>query len=134
MARIPEQEIERPKNEVSVERLVGTAGIELKKSGKDWLGRCPFWSFRTSDSMSGETLRIVSLARSGPRDMHDCPNWSSRSKRAWPTTGPGATPPRQRKGSARTSSSSSPASFGSRGLPGWMIATWQLSAASTSWR
>ena len=42
MARIPETEIERLKNEVSVERLVEGSGIELKKSGKDWLGRCPF--------------------------------------------------------------------------------------------
>ena len=42
MARIPEQEIERLKNEVSVERLVEASGIELKKSGKDMLGRCPF--------------------------------------------------------------------------------------------
>jgi DNA primase catalytic core len=42
MARIPEQEIERLKNEVSVERLVEASGIELKKSGKDWLGKCPF--------------------------------------------------------------------------------------------
>jgi DNA primase catalytic core len=42
MARIPEQEIERLKNEVSVERLVEASGIELKRSGKDWLGRCPF--------------------------------------------------------------------------------------------
>lgn len=42
MARIPEAEIERLKSEVSVERLVGASGIELKKSGKDWLGRCPF--------------------------------------------------------------------------------------------
>jgi DNA primase catalytic core len=42
MARIPEAEIERLKEEVSVERLVEAAGIELKKSGKDRLGRCPF--------------------------------------------------------------------------------------------
>src|SRR5882724_3569446 len=42
MARIPEQEIERLKNEVSVERLVEASGILLKKSGKDLLGRCPF--------------------------------------------------------------------------------------------
>lgn len=28
--------------EVSVERLVESAGIALKKSGKDWLGQCPF--------------------------------------------------------------------------------------------
>ena len=42
MARIPETEIERLKNEVSVQRLVEASGIELRKSGKDWLGCCPF--------------------------------------------------------------------------------------------
>jgi DNA primase catalytic core len=42
MARIPDTEIERLKSEVSVERLVEASGIELKRSGKDRLGRCPF--------------------------------------------------------------------------------------------
>ncbi|MFY7907254.1 MAG: CHC2 zinc finger domain-containing protein, partial [Burkholderiaceae bacterium] len=42
MARIPQQELERLKEEVSVLRLVEGAGVELRKSGKDWLGRCPF--------------------------------------------------------------------------------------------
>jgi DNA primase catalytic core len=42
MARIPESEIERLKNEVEVARLVEASGIELKKGGKDLLGRCPF--------------------------------------------------------------------------------------------
>ncbi len=42
MARIPEQEIERLRNEVSVERLVEASGVELKRAGKDLLGRCPF--------------------------------------------------------------------------------------------
>lgn len=42
MARIPEQEIERLKAEVSVERLVEGSGIALKRSGKDFVGRCPF--------------------------------------------------------------------------------------------
>ena len=42
MARIPEETIERLKEEVSVERLVEDSGIALKKSGKDRLGRCPF--------------------------------------------------------------------------------------------
>ena len=42
MARIPDTEIERLKNEVAVERLVQESGIELKRGGKDWLGRCPF--------------------------------------------------------------------------------------------
>ena len=42
MPRIPDTEIERLKNEVSVERLVEASGIELKRGGKDLLGRCPF--------------------------------------------------------------------------------------------
>ncbi len=42
MPRIPQTEIERLKSEVSVQRLVESSGVELKKSGKDWLGRCPF--------------------------------------------------------------------------------------------
>jgi len=42
MARIPEQEIERLKSEVCVERLIESSGVGLRKSGKDWLGQCPF--------------------------------------------------------------------------------------------
>jgi DNA primase len=42
MARIPETDIERLKAEVSVERLVEASGIDLKRGGKDLLGRCPF--------------------------------------------------------------------------------------------
>jgi len=48
MARIPETELERLKGEVSVERLVQASGIELKKSGKDWLGCCPFHADETA--------------------------------------------------------------------------------------
>lgn len=42
MARIPETDLQRLKDEVSVQRLVEAAGIELKKIGKDIAGRCPF--------------------------------------------------------------------------------------------
>ena len=42
MARIPEQEIERLKQEVSLISLVERQGITLKKHGKDYLGLCPF--------------------------------------------------------------------------------------------
>ncbi|MBP9229539.1 MAG: toprim domain-containing protein [Azonexus sp.] len=42
MARISDAELERLKKEVSVERLVESSGIELKKTGKDLVGRCPF--------------------------------------------------------------------------------------------
>ncbi len=41
MARIPEDELDRIKNEVSVQRLVEASGVELKKMGKDLRGRCP---------------------------------------------------------------------------------------------
>jgi DNA primase catalytic core len=42
MARIPDEEIERLKQEVSLQRLVEAQGIELKRHGADLLGLCPF--------------------------------------------------------------------------------------------
>jgi DNA primase len=42
MARIPEHDIQRLKDEISVLRLVESAGVELRKTGKDWAGKCPF--------------------------------------------------------------------------------------------
>ena len=51
MARIPETELQRLKDEVSVQRLVEASGVELKKAGKDWLGRCPFHKPDTDPSL-----------------------------------------------------------------------------------
>lgn len=42
MARFTEAELEQLKNTISVERLVESAGIVLKRSGKDKIGLCPF--------------------------------------------------------------------------------------------
>jgi DNA primase len=42
MARIPDTEVQRLKDEVAVQRLVEAAGVELKKTGKDLSGQCPF--------------------------------------------------------------------------------------------
>ena len=42
MARIPDSEIERLKKEVPIERLVMGFGVELKRHGAEWIGRCPF--------------------------------------------------------------------------------------------
>lgn len=42
MARIPEEEIERLKNEVSLERLAEARGVKLTRHGADLLGLCPF--------------------------------------------------------------------------------------------
>ena len=41
MARIPEVEIQRLREDISVQRLVEESGVDLKKTGKDFAGRCP---------------------------------------------------------------------------------------------
>lgn len=61
MARIPNDELERLKAEVSVQRLVEAAGIELKKAGKDQLGRCPFHADDTA-----------SLVVTAPKNLWHC--------------------------------------------------------------
>jgi DNA primase catalytic core len=42
MARIPEDEVERLKREVSVQRLAEARGIKLRRHGADLIGLCPF--------------------------------------------------------------------------------------------
>jgi DNA primase len=47
MARIPDQEIERLKREVSLERLAEARGVKLKRHGADLIGLCPFHDDRS---------------------------------------------------------------------------------------
>ena len=47
MARIPDDEVERLKREVSVQRLAEARGIKLTRHGADLLGKCPFHNDRT---------------------------------------------------------------------------------------
>jgi DNA primase catalytic core len=47
MARIPEDEVERLKREVSVQRLAEARGIKLHRHGADLLGLCPFHDDRS---------------------------------------------------------------------------------------
>src|SRR5262245_44019146 len=42
MARIPDDELERLKQEAPVRRFVEARGIELRRHGADLLGLCPF--------------------------------------------------------------------------------------------
>jgi DNA primase len=56
MARIPEAQVQRLKDEVAVQRLIEEAGIELKRVGKDLAGRCPFHD-------DGEPSLIVTPAK-----------------------------------------------------------------------
>jgi DNA primase catalytic core len=47
MARIPEDEVERLKREVSVQRLAEARGVKLVRHGANLLGKCPFHNDRT---------------------------------------------------------------------------------------
>jgi DNA primase catalytic core len=47
MARIPENEVERLKKEISVQRLAEARGIKLTRQGANLLGKCPFHDDRT---------------------------------------------------------------------------------------
>lgn len=47
LARIPDEVIERLKEEVALQRLVELAGVELRRQGKDLVGLCPFHEDRT---------------------------------------------------------------------------------------
>lgn len=42
MARIPDEEVDRIKRDIALERLVRSRGIELRKHGADLIGLCPF--------------------------------------------------------------------------------------------
>jgi DNA primase len=46
MARIPENEVERLKREISVQRLAEARGIKLTRQGANLLGKCPFHAER----------------------------------------------------------------------------------------
>ena len=58
MARIPDHEIERLKSEVSLVRLVESAGVELKKQGKDLVGRCPWHEDNTPSLLVSEAKNL----------------------------------------------------------------------------
>jgi DNA primase catalytic core len=47
MARIPENEVERLKKEISVQRLAESQGIKLTRQGANLLGKCPFHDDKT---------------------------------------------------------------------------------------
>ena len=58
MARIPDEEIERIKGEVSLVRLVESSGVELKRQGRDWHGRCPFHDDKTPSLVISEDKNL----------------------------------------------------------------------------
>ena len=47
MPRIPDEQLERLKQDISLQRLVEARGIELKRHGADLVGHCPFHDDKT---------------------------------------------------------------------------------------
>jgi DNA primase len=47
IARIPDQVVERLKNEISIQRLAEARGVALTRHGADLHSRCPFHEDRT---------------------------------------------------------------------------------------
>lgn len=58
MPRIPQEELERLKREVSLVRLIGSQGHELKKRGKDWVMRCVFHEEETPSLSVSESKNV----------------------------------------------------------------------------
>jgi DNA primase len=71
MARIPDEELERLKNEISLERLVRARGVELRRHGADLIGLCPMHD-------DHETSLVISPAK----NLWHCPwarvRWAAR--------------------------------------------------------
>jgi DNA primase len=58
MARIPDADLQQLKDEISVQRLIESAGVELKKLGKDWAGKCPFHADDTASLVITPTKNL----------------------------------------------------------------------------
>ncbi|MBY0573405.1 MAG: toprim domain-containing protein, partial [Undibacterium sp.] len=58
MARIPDEELQRLKTEVSLVRLIELAGIKLKKQGKDYAANCPFHDDSTASFIVTENKNL----------------------------------------------------------------------------
>lgn len=96
--------------------------IAIKITGRKPMSGCPDSAMaRTPAPVSGSHCTRLADLTLGAAFCLSCEQNAAPYRRV-----------RQRKGSARFINSSRPGSAGLRGLPGWMIETWQFSAASTS--
>lgn len=58
MARIPDDQIEKLKQDVSLLRLIQSQGHQPKKQGKDWVMRCPFHDDKTPSLVISEGTNL----------------------------------------------------------------------------
>ena len=79
MARIPDEEIERLKREVSVERLAEARGVKLRRSGKNLMGLCPFHK-DTNPSLSIDPVQNIWNCLGACRRGGDVIAWVMRAE------------------------------------------------------
>ena len=79
MAYIPDEEIERLKREVSVERLAEARGVKLRRSGKNLMGLCPFHK-DTNPSLSIDPVQNIWNCLGACRRGGDVIAWVMRAE------------------------------------------------------
>jgi hypothetical protein len=67
MARIPKEEIERLKAEVSVQQLAEVRGIKLERHGTDLIGLCPYHDDKQPSLVITPTENLWNCLGSWPR-------------------------------------------------------------------
>lgn len=81
MARLPDELVERIKREISVERLAEARGIQLRRSGKELIGLCPFHK-DTNPSLNIDPVKNVWHCKGacGPGAGGSVIDWVMRSE------------------------------------------------------
>jgi len=79
MAHIPEEEKARLKREVSIQRLVEARGIQLRRSGKELIGLCPFHK-DTNPSLNIDPVKNVWHCKGACSEGGDVIQWVMRAE------------------------------------------------------
>ena len=87
MARIPEDEVERLKREVSVQRLAEARGVKLTRHGADLIGLCPFHEDHSPSLVISSGEKSVELSRRVPRGRHGDRLGDARRRHQLPSCG-----------------------------------------------
>jgi DNA primase len=79
MAHIPEEEKARLKREVSIQRLAEARGIQLRRSGKELIGLCPFHK-DTNPSLNIDPVKNVWHCKGACSEGGDVIQWVMRAE------------------------------------------------------
>lgn len=70
MARIPPEQIERPKEEVSVQRLAEAMSVQLKRHGTDLIGLCSFHDDHALSLVISPQKKLRAVVLPAPSSEH----------------------------------------------------------------